>query len=50
MYELETNSKSKSVRDLYRGMSELKKGYQPRTNILKDETGDLFADSLNILD
>ena len=30
--ELETNSKIKNVRDLYRSINEFKKGYQPRTN------------------
>ena len=33
--ELETNSKIKNIRDLYRGISDFKKGYQPRTNIVK---------------
>ena len=32
--ELETNSKIK-VRDLYRGINDFKKGYQPRTTIVK---------------
>ena len=35
--------------DLYRGISDFKKGYQPRTNIVKDEKGDLVADSYSIL-
>jgi hypothetical protein len=30
--ELETNSKIKNIRDLYRGVNDLKKGYQPKTN------------------
>jgi hypothetical protein len=47
--ELESNSKSKNIRDLYRGINELKKGYQPRTNLVKDERGDLPADSHKIL-
>jgi len=34
---------------LYRGISDFKKGYQPRTNIVKDERGDLFTDSHSIL-
>jgi len=34
--ELENNSKIKNIRDLYRGISYLEKGYQPKTNILKD--------------
>jgi len=47
--ELETNSKIKNVRDMYRGISDFKKGYQPRTNIVKDGKGDLLADSHSIL-
>jgi len=42
--ELETNGKINSIRDLYRGISDFKKGYQPRTNIVKDEKGDLVTD------
>jgi hypothetical protein len=34
---------------LCRGISEFKGGYKPRTNIVKDEKGDLVADSHNIL-
>jgi hypothetical protein len=30
---------------LYRGISDFKKSYQPRTNIVKDEKDDLVADS-----
>jgi hypothetical protein len=33
--ELETNNKNKNIRDLYRGINEFKKGYQPRINIIK---------------
>jgi len=43
--ELETNSTNNNVRDLYRGINDFKKGYQPRTSIIKDEKGDLLADS-----
>ena len=43
--EHETNSKIQTIRDLYRGLNESKKGYQPMGNILKDEKGDLVADS-----
>jgi hypothetical protein len=46
--ELETNSKNRNIRDLYRGINEFKRGYQPRNNLVKDENGDLFADSHNI--
>ena len=35
--ELETNSKMKNIAHLYRGISDFKKGYQSRTNIVKDE-------------
>jgi len=47
--ELETNSKIKNIMDLYRGIIEFKKGYQPRTNIVKDDKGDLVSDSHIIL-
>ena len=46
---LETNNKIKNISDLYRGISDFKKGYQPRTNIVKDETGDLVTGSYSIL-
>jgi len=37
------------ISETYRGINEFKKGYQPRTNIVKDENGDLIADSHSIL-
>jgi hypothetical protein len=43
--EIELNIKNKNIRDLYRGIAEFKKGYQPKTNLVKDEKGDLLADS-----
>ena len=46
--KLETNSKIKNIRDLQRGIKYFKKGYQPRTSIVKDEKGDLVADSHSI--
>jgi hypothetical protein len=46
--ELEPNTKNKNIRDLYRGVNEFKKDYQPRTNLVKDERGDLVADSHKI--
>ena len=36
--ELETNNKIKNSRDLYRDINDFK-GYQPRTNTVKDEKG-----------
>jgi hypothetical protein len=47
--ELETNNKNKNIRDLYRGINELKKGSQPRINIIKNENGNLLADPQNVL-
>jgi len=47
--ELEANSKINNVRDLYRGINDFKKGYQPRTFIVEDEKGDLVADSHSIM-
>jgi ribosomal protein S2 len=41
--ELETNSKINNIRDLYRGINDFKKRYQPRTIIVKDEKGDSIA-------
>jgi hypothetical protein len=37
------------MRDLYRAINAFKKGYQPRTNIVKNDKGDLIADSHSIL-
>jgi hypothetical protein len=49
IYELESNSKNKNIRDLYKGINEFKKGYKSRTNLVKDEMGDLLADPHKIL-
>jgi hypothetical protein len=46
--ELARNSKNKNIRGLYRGRNEFRKGYKPRSNLVKDENGDL-ADSHYIL-
>ena len=47
--EFETNSKVNNVRDLYRGINDFKKGYQPRIIIVKDEEGELVADPHSIM-
>ena len=39
--EVQNNSKIKNIRVLYRSINNFKKGYQPRTNIEKEENGDL---------
>jgi hypothetical protein len=46
---LETNNKNKNIRDLYRGINEFKKLYQPRINIIKDENGNQLADPQSVL-
>jgi hypothetical protein len=46
--DLATNSKNKNIRDLYRGVYELRKVLQNRSNCMKDENGYQFADSHNI--
>ena len=38
--ELENNSKIKTIRDLYRGIIDYKKGWQSRTNVVKYEKGE----------
>ena len=43
--KLETDSKTKNIRDFYKGINKFKKGYQLRTNIVRDELGDLATDS-----
>jgi hypothetical protein len=42
--ELGSNSKNKNIRYLYRGINYFKKGSQPKSNLVKDENGDLLAD------
>ena len=47
--ELATNSKIKNIRGFYRDIIDFKKVYQPRTNIVRYEKGDLVTDSQSIL-
>jgi hypothetical protein len=47
--EFAVNSKKKNIRALYRGINEFKRSYQSRNNLVKDDNGDLLADSCNIL-
>jgi hypothetical protein len=47
--ELATNSNYKNIRGLYRGINEFKRGYRPRSNLIKDENCDLLVDSNTIL-
>jgi hypothetical protein len=47
--ELQSNSKNKNIRYLYRAINEFKKGYQPRNNLVKVKRGNLLADPHKIL-
>jgi hypothetical protein len=47
--DIKLNSKNKNMRDLYRGITDFKKGYKPKTNLVKDERDDLLADPQKIL-
>ena len=47
--ELETNSKINIIRDLYRVINDMKKGYHPRTRVVKDDKGDLVVDPHSIM-
>jgi hypothetical protein len=42
-------SNDNDIKDLYRGRNDFKTGYQPRTNLVKDENGDMLADPHNIM-
>jgi hypothetical protein len=42
------NNKNKNIRDLHREINEFKRGYQLRYNLVKDENGEMLADSHNI--
>jgi hypothetical protein len=42
--ELAMNSKNIKIRVRYIGINEIRKVYQPRINLVKDENGDLLAD------
>jgi hypothetical protein len=47
--EIELNSNNMNIRDVYRGITEFKKSYNPKTNLVKDERGDLLADPQKIV-
>jgi hypothetical protein len=49
MRTLKLTVKIKNIRDLQRGISDFKMGYQPRSNRVKGEKGNLFTDYHNIL-
>jgi hypothetical protein len=43
------NSKNKNIKGPHSGINELKRGYSPRSNLLKDKNADQLADFHNIL-
>jgi hypothetical protein len=47
--ELATNSKNKNTGDIYMEINKFNRCYQPESNLVKDESGDLLADFVNIL-
>ena len=47
--KLEENSKNKNIREMYKGINEFKKGYQPRANVINKHDGTIVADTTSIL-
>jgi hypothetical protein len=47
--KLEENSKSKKIREMYKGINEFKKGYQPCTYVIKKHNGIIVAYTTSIL-
>jgi hypothetical protein len=47
--DIELNIKNKNIKEFYRGITEFKKCYQPKSILVKDERGDLLADPQKIL-
>ena len=47
--KLKENSKNKNIREIYKGINEFKKGYQPRTYVIKKNDGSILADTTSIL-
>jgi hypothetical protein len=47
--KLENNSKIKIIKELCSDISNFKKGYQPRINLVKDEKYDFVVDSSSIV-
>jgi len=47
--ELETSSNINNIKHLHKGIDYFKRGSRPRTNIVKDEKGDMATNSHSIL-
>ena len=48
--EIDENEKTNNIRDLYKGVNSLRKGYQPKLGMIRNERGELQADPKKILD
>ena len=46
---LEENSKNKIILEIYNGINEFKKGYQPRAYVIKKQDGTILADTSSVL-
>ena len=47
--KLEENSKNKNIREMYKGINEFKKGYQPRAYVIKKHNGTIVVDTTSIV-
>ena len=47
--EIEENGKTNNIRDLYKEVNSLRKGYQPRLGMVRNERGDLQVDPTKII-
>lgn len=47
--DLENCREEKEARKMYKGIRELKKGWQPQTNLCRDELGNLIGDQTKVL-
>ena len=48
MFTTEENSKNKNIREMYKGINEFMKGYQPHTYVIKTDDGTIVADTASI--
>ena len=46
--KLEENSKNNNIREIYKGINEFKKGYQPRAYVIKKHDGKIVAETIDI--
>ena len=46
---LQNNNKNKNIRNMYKGINEFKKGYQPRAHVINKDDGTILADTASIL-